>query len=466
MGTGIFSLTGVSTYTGNTEVAGGTLFVDGSIASPLTTADPGTLLGGIGTIGGNVYNHGTVMGGDAPGTLTIGGNYVSASNGSNLLVEIENVKIFSRLTVDGSATITGTLTVDPYAGSTAASQLHKYRIVHTLEGTSGTFNNVVINTAIPQYDVIYYSDDIWLLLGMADFHDTPGLTPNQQHTGKLIDLLFNPPGGGKTNNDFVNVVFSITDVPGPQLAPTLDQISPIGLADMIEIPIGNDSMVYGNLTGRFDDIRSGVDDSASVSKVPLSTKDDDKKQIEPPVQEGETPNHWSAWSSGIGGFATDNTTPNQPGYSFTTSGMMIGADYRARRNLVFGIVGTYLNASSSSTDGANVDLNSGKLGAYGTWWDDSGNYVQGYAGGGFDSYDTQRSILLPGYVAGSIPGTTGTAGGPYRVARGDTIGTEANIRPRGRATIGSWAISWWGRRSGCSMITCRSKGMARPGRIH
>ena len=120
VGTGTFSLTGTSTYTGNTEVAAGTLFVDGSTASPLTTVDPGAMLGGIGTIGGNVYNHGTVMGGDAPGTLTIGGNYVSASNGSNLLVEIENVNIFSRLVVNGSATITGALTVQPSAAARRA----------------------------------------------------------------------------------------------------------------------------------------------------------------------------------------------------------------------------------------------------------------------------------------------------------------------------------------------------------
>jgi outer membrane lipase/esterase len=244
----------------------------------------------------------------------------------------------------------------------------------------------------------------------------------------MIDLLFNDPGQGKTNNDFINVVFAITDVPGPELATTLDQISPIGLADMIEIPIGNDSMVYGNLAGRFDDIRSGVDEySAGVSKVPLSTKDDDKKQMEPPVQEGETPNHWSLWSSGIGGFATASTTFDQPGYSFTTSGVMIGADYRARRNLVFGVVGTYLDANSSSADSARVELNTGKLGGYGTWWDDSGNYVQGYAGGGFDNYITERAISLPGFMAGTIPGTTGSAGGPYRVARGDTNGAEANI---------------------------------------
>ena len=74
-------LAAANTYTGNTEVAAGALYVDGSIASPLTTVDPGATLGGIGYIAGNVYNHGTVYGGDDPGILTIGGNYVSANNG-------------------------------------------------------------------------------------------------------------------------------------------------------------------------------------------------------------------------------------------------------------------------------------------------------------------------------------------------------------------------------------------------
>jgi len=88
-----------------------------------------------------------------------------------------------------------------------------------------------------------------------------------------------------------------------------------------------------------------------------------------------------------------------------------------------------VNANSSSSDGGNVDVNGGKLGLYGTWWKE-GTYVQGYAGGGFDSFDTRRTISLPGYTAGGMtPGATGGSNpgdAGYRIARGDTDGGEAN----------------------------------------
>ena len=134
------------------------------------------------------------------------------------------------------------------------------------------------------------------------------------------------------------------------------------------------------------------------------------------------------------------TTFNQPGYSFNSGGTMIGADYRAGDHLVFGLVGTYVNASTSSNDGASVDVNGGKIGAYGTWWKE-GTYVQGYGGGGFDSFDTHRTIYLPGYMGGSMtPGATGGTSpvdSGYRVARGDTDGGRERQAALPLATIGS-----------------------------
>ena len=179
----------------------------------------------------------------------------------------------------------------------------------------------------------------------------------------------------------------------------------------------------------------------------------------------ETANHWSLWSSGIGGFANAGSTPNQPGYNFTTGGAMIGADYRAGDHLVFGLVGTYVNANSSSSDGANIDVNGGKLGVYGTWWDDDGNYVQGYAGGGFDSFETQRTIYLPGYLGGGItPGATGSSNpaDSVHIALRGAIPMAGKRTPASPlATIGSSAISSSDRRPECSMITCRHQRLQR-----
>jgi autotransporter-associated beta strand protein len=109
IGTGRLDLTGANTYTGNTSINRGVLKVDGSITSN-TFVNHGGTLAGTGTISGDVMNKGTVSPGDAPGTLTINGNYTQASNGT-LLIDIAggNAGECSVLDVLGTANLSGLL---------------------------------------------------------------------------------------------------------------------------------------------------------------------------------------------------------------------------------------------------------------------------------------------------------------------------------------------------------------------
>ena len=78
-GTGKVTMQAANTYNGDTTIAGGTLIVNGSLQSPLTTVSAGAILGGSGSLQGVLLNGGTVSAGNSAGLLSM--NSLNASNG-------------------------------------------------------------------------------------------------------------------------------------------------------------------------------------------------------------------------------------------------------------------------------------------------------------------------------------------------------------------------------------------------
>jgi len=84
-GTGKVTMQAANTYNGDTVVGGGTLIVNGSLQSPLTTVNDGALLGGSGSLQGVLLNGGTISAGNSAGLLSM--NNLDASNG-NFIFEL------------------------------------------------------------------------------------------------------------------------------------------------------------------------------------------------------------------------------------------------------------------------------------------------------------------------------------------------------------------------------------------
>jgi outer membrane autotransporter protein len=125
-------LTAVNTYTGPTNISGGTLQVDGAItASPVAVNALGTL-SGIGTLGGPVTNMGNVMPGHGgpSGALTLTGAYVG--NGGQLTINT---------VLGGDASPTSQLVLSgPGASATGNTNV----VVNNVGGTGGQTGNAGI----------------------------------------------------------------------------------------------------------------------------------------------------------------------------------------------------------------------------------------------------------------------------------------------------------------------------------
>jgi hypothetical protein len=143
---------GSTLESGPLSVQGGVLQDDGTVGkstfSEEVTLAPTTLMGGTlsgtGTVAGPLTNSGgTVAPGDAPGPLTVAGNYAQEAGGT-LGIGIAGTTPgteFDQLLVGGSATLGGTLSLADEGGFTPTLG-DKFKIVSGASSRTGTFATV------------------------------------------------------------------------------------------------------------------------------------------------------------------------------------------------------------------------------------------------------------------------------------------------------------------------------------
>lgn len=176
-GPGRLTLTGISSYTGGTTVAAGTLMV-GDSANPTaaiigdTTVDGGATLAGFGTVG-SIANNGVVLGGDPDGSIGVlraTGNYEQGAGGT-LLTHVTQPAA-SRVEVAGTAKLGGQAAFSYAAGAYAPGI---YPILTSGGGVSGAFSGVSESGAIPfnlVRRVTYSTSVVNLVLSLPTQSDT------------------------------------------------------------------------------------------------------------------------------------------------------------------------------------------------------------------------------------------------------------------------------------------------------
>jgi fibronectin-binding autotransporter adhesin len=131
--------------TGNTYTqTGGTTTMDGLIKATVAEINAGTFEG-TGTVSGDLSNvGGTVRPGDAPGTMTVTGNYSQGADGTfEAGIDGTNASQISKLVVDGTASLSGTLDVDLLDGFQVANG-DIFNIM-SFASSTGDFTNFELN---------------------------------------------------------------------------------------------------------------------------------------------------------------------------------------------------------------------------------------------------------------------------------------------------------------------------------
>jgi autotransporter-associated beta strand protein len=410
IGTGTLTLSGVNTYTGDTNINEGVLIVDGSIASANTFVNPGGTLGGIGTLFGNVVNSGIVTPGGTPGALNIGGNYTQNSNGT-LVIEVASASSHDRLDIAGGASLDGTLRVVRLNGYQPTIPT---RIVFLTAGggVSGTFatenndfgpqpgnlvrldvdysspNEVALVAAQNSFSnalaIITDSDNpfhVRMTEDMAPFSLFEGITPNQISVALALDSALYDARQLE--------VLRYLDGLNINLVPhELDKIAPDELTAIYTIGFAQMQAQVLSVEQRLADIRHGVPNPASAPPQSLGTEGG--KAISP--VESARGNRFGSFITQTGNFTTQGGTPNANGYDVDTGGTALGFDYMVSDTLTVGMSLGYAVTSSDLVDDGEIKVDGGRAALYGQYYD-HGFFVEGLLGGGFNSYETKRSAL-------------------------------------------------------------------------
>lgn len=200
LGSGVLTLTGKNGFTGTTNVAAGTLLVDGSDAASKVTVQSGATLGGTGTVG-PITTAGTVSpGGPSPGLLQSGSDVFAAGssftarlNGTNAGADYDQLAVRGDVDLTASPTLTTTVGFASSGGDT-------FTILTSTGSLTGTFAGLANGTIFTVNGInlqITYAPNAVILTNVAPLGPPSVRPPDESETvpplpmGPLLDPATN-----------------------------------------------------------------------------------------------------------------------------------------------------------------------------------------------------------------------------------------------------------------------------------
>jgi len=383
-GTGTLILAGNDSYSGGTQVLGGSLQATNMLPGNVTVGSVGTL-DAVPGVSGSLANSGTVM--VQGGNTSVTGNYQQAGTG------ILSVSLGSELQVGGSAQLAGNLNIlgaDQGYVTTAHQD-----VLDANAGVSGTFAQLTTSPGVFLNTTIQYAaNSVWL--------DTTSLSITQAAQAMAITDPASSAAAARVQNGFDAIDSRIAT--GESVATGVLQGA--GAIQHAATPASARATLQ-SLSGQLHAASAAMlFDGMDAADNALSRHFDD-------LLDGQA--RLGAWYSGLG-WQSDLQRAGYAGATFQSDGSLIGADFRVGTHALLGY------ALAQSRGYGQLD---GSWDHNQTWSDhvmvygglSNGSwYANARVGGGWYRADMQRLLLLGGlsaplgsamsgrYVAGTLEG--------------------------------------------------------------
>ena len=366
------TLTSANTYTGGTTLQAGALVVANSAA-----------LGG-----GNVTVTGGALRASGPSMrISVGGNYTQGSGGElDLRIGGTTPGSFDRLTVAGSASVGGRLSVSAINGF-IPKEGESLAVITAGGGVTGRFQQLTDN--IPSYPLIkatlaYLPNEVLLdftqgsFIAAASTYDLH-LTPNERAVAAALD-------GVPTNAASIKLLNVLDALPLQSLPGAFNLIAPAEYGAIFEISRSAAKMEAVTVQNRLDEVHAGS--VVTIASGPAGPSDDKgSKEVMPPPE-----HRLSFFANGSGEFVAVGDSTNAAGYNFGSGAATVGVDYRFTEHFVAGVLLNYTGTNADLLGNGRINANAFRGGIYASIFG-GGAYVNAYLGGAASDYDVSRPGL-------------------------------------------------------------------------
>ncbi|TPI53940.1 autotransporter outer membrane beta-barrel domain-containing protein [Mesorhizobium sp. B3-1-1] len=367
-----------SGFTGATNVDGGRLAVNGSLANSLVTIFGGTL-GGNGTVGGVMARSGGIIApGNSIGTLHVAGNLDQAA-ASIYQVELTSTGQSDLIHATGTATIAAGAVLDviktnaaPYVAGT------HYTVLQADMGVTGTYTLSgpgPFTGLFASYDPTH----VYLDATQAKSFAEVGLTPNQIATGGGAESL----GSG---NPLFDAIFALPSEAAAQDA--FDQLSGEIHASAKGMLLEDSRFVRDAASNR---IAAAFGDGGAAALPVMAYGEGGPEMV------AADTDRFAVWGQVFGSWSNTDSDGNAAAFDRSTGGLLAGADTLVGGWRV-GLIGGYGHSSFDADDrDSSGKGDSYHLGLYGgTNW--GAIAFRSGAAYSWSSISTRRSAAFNGFA--------------------------------------------------------------------